>query len=816
MSLTANKTGTLQGSASLFQGWLNLPGTAGSYMNLGSSVPTNFDFRTQNLFVEAWVFINSYASGAAQVIINRVNPVGTTYLNLDWVLYIDLDSKCKFHTSSGSSVVVATHPTIISASTWTHVAASYNSSTNSVILFVGGGPNTSTTLVASPQFDSTKATLIGMGAGGNYRLNGYIQDVRVVKGGTVPTTSFTPPANSYFNMLAPSYVPGGTCVLSLATQYFLNSLTTVTPSGRAGGYGANGTGGDTTQIIGGNKVHTFTTVGTQTFTVTGYGTMTVLVVAGGGGGGYDRAAGGGGGGVVYTTVAVQPGTYSVTVGDGGAGRSGSNGNGSNGQNSVFGPLTAIGGGGGGGYAVGSNGGSGGGGHGQASYLGGNGTAGQGYFGGAGTTGTNANSGGGGGAGGPGVVAGSGLNAAGGTGGPGILLSISGTPTYYAGGGGGSVAFDTYAGTSGNGLGGVGGGGNSGQVRGANGSNGTANTGGGGGGGANNPPGNGGNGGSGIVIVSYPTVLPTIFSNIFLQTNYFYSLLPQTSSVASALSLRSLTGRWVKAVNVRRYVDNATLDFFADPFGNLSPSLANWLGSSTGYVTTLYDQSGSGNHATQTTAANQPVIRRATKGPGYMCLFSGSQYFSGISYTIINGSKYTVNILERRTAVSGTGNNGNNTTDNPVWSCGYATGSAACYPHYTYRTTSTMFYGQYANDLGTVNITSFTNSSSEPFRSHFSMVSSTSGAKQYIYNDTTPSTVILAQNTALTTLPAMSAGTLVIGFNNFYPAQGTAGVANGMYYIGEMYEAIIFKNSLYDVDGTTTMTNIYNNQRGYYT
>jgi hypothetical protein len=200
----------------------------------------------------------------------------------------------------------------------------------------------------------------------------------------------------------------------------------------------------------------------------------------------------------------------------------------------------------------------------------------------------------------------------------------------------------------------------------------------------------------------------------------------------------------------------------------------------------------------------------------MCLFSGSQYFSGISYTIINGSKYTVNILERRTAVSGTGNNGNNTTDNPVWSCGYATGSAACYPHYTYRTTSTMFYGQYANDLGTVNITSFTNSSSEPFRSHFSMVSSTSGAKQYIYNDTTPSTVILAQNTALTTLPAMSAGTLVIGFNNFYPAQGTAGVANGMYYIGEMYEAIIFKNSLYDVDGTTTMTNIYNNQRGYYT
>ena len=48
---------------------------------------------------------------------------------------------------------------------------------------------------------------------------------------------------------------------------------------------------------------------------------------------------------------------------------------------------------------------------------------------------------------------------------------------------------------------------------------------------------------------------------------------------------------------------------------------------------------------------------------------------------------------------------------------------------------------------------------------------------------------------------MSAGTLVIGFNNFYPAQGTAGVANGMYYIGEMYEAIIFKNEGPEVHAT---------------
>ena len=80
-------------------------------------------------------------------------------------------------------------------------------------------------------------------------------------------------------------------------------------------------GGDTITVLNGQKIHTFTTTGTSTFTVaSGYGTAQVLVVAGGGGGGYDRAAGGGAGGVIYTSsYQLAPGTYTVTVGAGGAG-----------------------------------------------------------------------------------------------------------------------------------------------------------------------------------------------------------------------------------------------------------------------------------------------------------------------------------------------------------------------------------------------------------------------------------------------------------------------------------------------------------------
>lgn len=68
------------------------------------------------------------------------------------------------------------------------------------------------------------------------------------------------------------------------------------------------------------------------------------------------------------------------------------------------------------------------------------------------------------------------------------------------------------------------------------------------------------------------------------------------------------------VNLRRSADNATADFYADAAGFLAANvngtgtpLAVWLGGSTAYVAVWYDQSGSGNHATQTVAGNQPVL-----------------------------------------------------------------------------------------------------------------------------------------------------------------------------------------------------------------
>jgi hypothetical protein len=281
------------------------------------------------------------------------------------------------------------------------------------------------------------------------------------------------------------------------------------------------------------RLHTFTTVGAETFTVTSPGTtgeVHYLVVAGGGGGGgaslacvntIGGAGGGGAGGFLEGSAIVVSSAYSLSVGAGGQGSS--SGAGANGQNSFFDAFAiAVGGGGGGGADLDTNGVSGGSGGGAGSGAGANSggarTSGQGSLGGDGSPTNNKGGGGGGGAGGVGVAGRD--DDFGGAGGSGRATSLMTTSlaedlaighvhqgqVFFSGGGGGGA--NNSAGRQG--VGGVGGGGQGGTA--ANPSvapaNGLPNTGGGGGGGTDCMDlHTGGNGGSGIVIIRYRLSAP---------------------------------------------------------------------------------------------------------------------------------------------------------------------------------------------------------------------------------------------------------------------------------------------------------------------
>lgn len=293
------------------------------------------------------------------------------------------------------------------------------------------------------------------------------------------------------------------------------------------------TGGNVNGLAPGNgyKYHTFTSPGT--LTVSGTGTIEVLVVAGGGGG--SQGGGGGAGGLVYNpTMPISTGSYPISIGNGGSQGFPS---GSLGEDSTFNGITAKGGGGGNAYLQPaptnplSPGGSGGGGSSanqstnptDPGKVGGSATqpaqpqpAGSLQYGNPGGRGAyRLGGGGGGGAGatggnspepyGPGGVGGDGRQY------PNFTGPLIGVPTlaplsgYFAGGGAGGASEVPAASIPG-GLGGGGnGGGGTPSAPAWQGTPGTTNSGGGGGGAGGQTGvggGAGGNGGPGIVIIRY--------------------------------------------------------------------------------------------------------------------------------------------------------------------------------------------------------------------------------------------------------------------------------------------------------------------------
>lgn len=263
-------------------------------------------------------------------------------------------------------------------------------------------------------------------------------------------------------------------------------------------------------------------------------------------------------------------------------------------------------------------------------------------------------------------------------------------------------------------------------------------------------------------------------------------------------------------NIILYGSNASwnTDFYADERGNLltapvvGTTLQNWLGGATGYVTTWYDQSGRGNHAIQNTAANQPIIQRATKGPGYACLFNGTTNFlTGMSYTVLNATNFSFNVVERRTGSSSGGTASNDLT---LLSCGDfgATGKLL---YLIYRNNTNSLFGSWSPELYST-VTAY-NSSTEPIRYTSATASSTSGRRVYIYNDPLGNP-ISASDATQTSLMSMTSGNFQIGYYTFGSSTS--------YYKGEIYEVLVFTQSLYDLDTSGGLiTQVYQNQLGTY-
>ena len=144
----------------------------------------NFNPFTGDFTAEAWVY----------------NTVATTYNTIvgnypeDWAFKIVSDRTVQFYDyNTGAALGFNLTGGTVPLNTWTHVAVTYSSSGTTARIFVNGTLATSTgTYTGTPRFTSTQLE-VGSFNNGSHLFNGYIGEVRIVRGAALYTTTFTPP-----------------------------------------------------------------------------------------------------------------------------------------------------------------------------------------------------------------------------------------------------------------------------------------------------------------------------------------------------------------------------------------------------------------------------------------------------------------------------------------------------------------------------------------------------------------------------------------------------------------------------------------------
>jgi len=153
----------------------------GDYLTVDHS--TAFNLSGIAFTIEAWVYTIT-SSGYRNILTKRPASAGPSYQI--WIN--NTDNKIGI----GNATTPQYSNSQITTNTWNHVAWTYDGSATSK-MWINGVLDTTVTL--SPSADNANPITIGAwGLNGSEYFNGYITDVRIVKGSQVYTTAFIPPA----------------------------------------------------------------------------------------------------------------------------------------------------------------------------------------------------------------------------------------------------------------------------------------------------------------------------------------------------------------------------------------------------------------------------------------------------------------------------------------------------------------------------------------------------------------------------------------------------------------------------------------------
>ena len=208
---------------------LSTPGTNNSFVNLGPYVSSHATLASTNVFFEAWIYPNAVSG----IYVNLLETANTTAEDFGIVLNNGTLYGVVSNTTGGSTT--SSGGASFSTGSWQHAAVSWNAVTKVFYSFKNGtataaGP----ALTGTPRFTADQSITIG----GSliqptvYSFNGYIYDMRIIRGSTVPTTSFTAPATPsvFSSTTLPNYtglsaLSGNVIALALQSQYFPGAST---------------------------------------------------------------------------------------------------------------------------------------------------------------------------------------------------------------------------------------------------------------------------------------------------------------------------------------------------------------------------------------------------------------------------------------------------------------------------------------------------------------------------------------------------------------------------------------------------------------
>jgi hypothetical protein len=202
---------TTQGTFSPYgANWSNYFDNTGDYLTVPSTV--QLEPGSGNFTIEAWVYPLSYPSaGTGDGIITRSNSSG--YNNFSVNLRSNGNIEAYFSLNSPASVPAIITAGSILLNSWTHIAFVKNGL--STTLYVNGVSVGTATAASHPPTGLSTVTSIGTA---DSDFNGYISNVRIVKGTAVYTAAFTPPT-------APLTAIANTSLLTCQSNRFIDNST---------------------------------------------------------------------------------------------------------------------------------------------------------------------------------------------------------------------------------------------------------------------------------------------------------------------------------------------------------------------------------------------------------------------------------------------------------------------------------------------------------------------------------------------------------------------------------------------------------------